>query len=392
MKYNNNQIDVEIVPFGNCIKKISFKKFEPIPAKEYCEKGLYPIIDQGKELISGYTNDSSKIIFENLPLIIFGDHTRVLKFVDFPFAIGADGTKIIKPTDEFDVKYFYFYLRTLKISNRGYNRHYSVLREQIIKKINISEQRTIASNLSIIQDAITAQESLIEKLQELKKNMLHHLFTYGTKGEKTKMTEIGEIPNSWEVVRLGDYFNIQQGKQVSKKNRMGNNQKGFLRTSNVFWDRIDISELDYMHFKIDEEYKLHLNYGDLLICEGGDVGRTAMWQDEIKDCYYQNHLHRVRSKNGGIEQRYLLHWLNYSFEFSKIYFGHSNVTTIPNLSQSRLSSFKIPFPAKKEQYQIIQVLDSFADKIMVNEEKNNVLNNLFESLLNNIMSGANDKI
>ncbi len=99
-----------------------------------------------------------------------------------------------------------------------------------------------------------------------------------------------------------------------------------------------------MHFSEAEERRLALQRGDLLICEGGDIGRTAIWNGELTRCYYQNHLHRIRLKNDRAEPLFILFWLWYAFEFGKVYFGRGNVTTIPNLSQSKLAELPLPVP------------------------------------------------
>ena len=80
-------------------------------------------------------------------------------------------------------------------------------------------------------------------------------------------TEIGFFPNDWNVGRIDAFFKIQQGKQVSKSNRVGKNQRPFLRTSNIYWGKIVLEELDYMHFSNDEEAKYRLKKNDLLVCD-----------------------------------------------------------------------------------------------------------------------------
>ena len=105
-----------------------------------------------------------------------------------------------------------------------------------------------------------------------------------------------EVPTDWGTDRIGKLFDIKQGKSLSRHKQTGNNRKHFLRTSNVFWGRLDFSSLDQMDFTDAECVTLALQPGDLLICEGGDIGRTAIWQNEVQDCYYQNHLHRLRRR------------------------------------------------------------------------------------------------
>ena len=81
-------------------------------------------MDQGKELVAGYTNDESRLCRAQLPVIVFGDHTRCFKYVDFPFCMGADGVKVLRPKIDADVKYLYHYLRQLRLTAGGYDRHF----------------------------------------------------------------------------------------------------------------------------------------------------------------------------------------------------------------------------------------------------------------------------
>jgi len=179
-----------------------------------------------------------------------------------------------------------------------------------------------------------------------------------------QVNEVSAYPSDWSMQRVDSVFEIQQGKSVSKANRVGDNQKPFLRTKNIFWGRVDLTELDRMHFTAAEEQRLKLKTGDLLLCEGGDVGRTAIWSDDLKDCYYQNHLHRLRTKTlNEVDPTFALYWFWYAFEIANVYIGRSNVTTIPNLSRSKLSELPIPKPEMAEQRRIAYVLSTVQSAI-----------------------------
>ena len=139
------------IPIGN--------KNNQIQSKEVLKDGKIPVVSQGQNLIDGYSNETEKAI-NDIPVIMFGDHTRNVKYIDFPFIIGADGTKFFKPI--LCNKYYIYYLITfisLKLRNRGYARHYSLLKEEWLPLPPLVEQKRIVG-------AIEKLLPLCEKLGE----------------------------------------------------------------------------------------------------------------------------------------------------------------------------------------------------------------------------------
>lgn len=142
-------------------------------ASEYQENGRFPIIDQSQKYISGWTNDKTSIIDKQLPIIIFGDHTCILKLIEFPFAQGADGIKIFYCSSNTFTRYIYQYLLFNSISIEEYKRHFSILKEKIIYYPNSQiEQQRIADCLSSLDELITAQTKKIDLLKEHKKGLM----------------------------------------------------------------------------------------------------------------------------------------------------------------------------------------------------------------------------
>ena len=171
-----------------------------------------------------------------------------------------------------------------------------------------------------------------------------------------KETEIGPLPEGWSVSSLGKLFDIQQGKAMSEESRKGPIQIPFLRTSNVLWGKIDLLTVDTMHFAEEEAKKYALRAEDLLVCEGGEVGRAAIWNNDLLGCLYQNHIHRLRRATDDIEPRFFMYWLQEAILHRNIYEGAANKTTIPNLSSARLKEFVVPLPPLPEQRAIAAVL------------------------------------
>ncbi|MCQ5364933.1 restriction endonuclease subunit S [Anoxybacillus salavatliensis] len=180
------------------------KNAKKIKKEEYLAQGSYPIIDQGKDYIAGFTNDREGV-YDKSPLIIFGDHTRILKYIDFPIFIGADGVKLLKNVfseEEVLTKYIYYYLRTVNIPDTGYNRHFKFLKEVVIPIPNIYLQKRIVFVLDKAQEFIDKRKAQIEALDQLTQSVFLEMFG-NLKGEKVPLSELCDVnPSKKEIENI----------------------------------------------------------------------------------------------------------------------------------------------------------------------------------------------
>lgn len=147
-----------------------------IQTSEYKNSGIYPVVDQGQDVIVGYSNDSKKVIDLN-EVIIFGDHTRIFKYVKNKFIVGADGVRVLITKEKFDTHYIYYLLLTQEIPNTGYNRHFKYVKDLMLKLPELKEQQAISQVLSNADNEIDDLKIKLNKITDIKKGMLDNLLT-----------------------------------------------------------------------------------------------------------------------------------------------------------------------------------------------------------------------
>jgi type I restriction enzyme S subunit len=180
-------------PFDNVIADESGGNLKT-PQSEFLPSGRYAIVDQGKELVAGYTNDESRLCRAQLPVIVFGDHTRCFKYVDFPFCMGADGVKVLRPKVEADVKYLYHYLRQLRLTAGGYDRHFKYLKRTSVALPRIPEQRRIVEILDKADALRAKRRAALAQLDTLTQSIFLDMFS-----------DPATNPKGWPEVSIGDH-------------------------------------------------------------------------------------------------------------------------------------------------------------------------------------------
>jgi type I restriction enzyme S subunit len=156
--------------------------------------------------------------------------------------------------------------------------------------------------------------------------------------------------------KVGDLFDMKLGKMLSGKNFTGKHLKPYLRNVNVQWGRIDLSSVNEMDFDDKDFERYKLEKGDILVCEGGEVGRTAIYNGEIENCCYQNALHRLRVKNCSVDPKYFLHYMNFAASHGLIQ-KQTSAVTIAHFTAEKFKEFEIPLPDLKTQQEIAGILE-----------------------------------
>jgi type I restriction enzyme S subunit len=363
-----------------------------VQKRDYRLTGKHPVIDQGQNLISGWTDDVSGLISEDLPVVVFGDHTRVLKYVDFPFVRGADGTQILKPRQGIDVLYFYYACKAIDLPSRGYNRHIMSLKERVVPIPPIEEQRAIASVMRACEQAVQSQNQLIAATKHLKHAAMNQLFTRGPRGEAQKNAEFGSVPSTWDIIPLDRCAIVQTG--AAKGRDLAGSETvevPYLRVANVQDGHLDLTEMKQIRIRTSEVERYRLHTGDVVLTEGGDfdkLGRGFIWRGELDLCVHQNHVFAVRPDR----ERLLPAFFAYlaQSEYGKAYFlqvAHKT-TNLACINSAKLKAFPILVPPSlTEQADIVSILDAVDKKIDLHRRKRAVVEDLFTAILHKLMTG-----
>ncbi len=378
------------VPFPETIRKTSVGRENQIPASEIKAVGRFPVIDQGQSFIAGYSDDESRLITRDLPLVVFGDHTRVIKFVDFPFILGADGTKVLKPRDDFDARFFAFALQSLNLPSRGYNRHFNLLKERSLFRPELAEQRKIAGVLELTQRAIDQQQRLLSLTAELKKSLLHHLFTHGLCNEPQRQTELGPIPQTWEVVKLGDLFGIKHGFAFDGEYFEESGEYILLTPGHFHEDggfRDQGRKTKYYTGEIPNGYLLQ--EGDLLVAmteqKSGLLGSSALIPSKGKFLHNQRLGLIVDLQAVRVDKLFLFYLFNTTpirMEIAKT----SSGSKVRHTSPGKIRNIRIALPSLDEQQNIADTLQAIDAKQDLVRRKHVALSALFHTLLQELMT------
>jgi len=357
----------EVKDFEECIEKVNYTK--KIQRKDFLVSGKYPIISQEQEYINGYWNDSKDIFKINKPIVIFGDHTQVIKYIDFDFVLGADGVKILQPIKEIDSKFFYYFMINLKIKSLGYARHYRLLKEASFPVPPLSIQKQIVSILDKSFEGITKakekSESNLKNSKEIFESYLQSVFE--NKGK------------DWEEKKLGDVCLVIAGQSPEGK-YYNNNKKGlpFYQGKKDYGEKY-IGEPTTWTTKITKEAEK----GDVLMSVRAPVGPINFSTQKI--CIGRG-LAAIRASKM-IEREFLF---NFLLNHQKKIVGNTGAV-FNSINKNQIENIVIYLPSLSEQQSIVSKLDSLSAETKklekIYQQKINDLEELKKAILQKAFNG-----
>ena len=313
--------------------------------------------------------------------------------------VASTGFAVIRPTDEVDGRFLYqhvlsdAFVEFLKLRMSGSN--YPAVKSDDVGAYTLflpplAEQRKIAAILSSVDDAIEKTQAVIDQVQVVKRGLMQELFTRGLPGRHTrfKQTEIGRIPEEWQLKQLIEVASVQTG-LAKNKNNAGPVTVPYLRVANVQDGFLSLTEIKSVKVNEDALSRYALMRGDVLFTEGGDadkLGRGAVWDGEVEPCLHQNHIFVARPL-GNIRPMFLS--LYGGSSRGKAYFvSYSKQTTnLASMNSTQLKHLPVPVPRLEEQDQILEHVGAFDGRLKHEEGCRSALGDLKSALMSVLLTG-----
>lgn len=340
--------------YKTLVKKVSISPEKKTKQKDYLPKGQLPIIDQGQQLIGGYSDNLDLKLSCNLPVIVFGDHTRAVKYVDFPFGAGADGIKVLEPAEGIYPKFLYYatqYL-VLRLEDRGYARHYQYIEKKELDIQSFSEQKLIVAR---IEELFSELDNGVETLRKTKQQLAVY--------RQAVMKSVFQgITYASETRPMGEILaGIEGGKSFKCEERPPQpTEYGIVKVSAVTWGTYNEEESKTCQPGQFIESK-RINAGDFLFNRANTlelVGNCVVVESISKNLMLSDKILRFHFKNG-ILPKYVMYYLRTHEGKKQIQeFSTGNQESMRNIGQDRIKKITVPVCSIVEQDRVVLEIET----------------------------------
>lgn len=362
----------DVLPFSLAVKDAT-SEYSKLQKSEYLEQGRFPIVDQGQQNFGGYTDDESVVSLGGCPAVVFGDHTRIFKFIDEPFCLGADGAKVLEPKVELDKKFLFYYLSSLNIESAGYSRHFKFLKENVVPVPPLPEQKRIAA----ILDKADAIRRKRQQAIQLADDFLSAQFLQKFGDPKDSPFGSRSLKDVALKVTDGAHFTptyVDSGIP-------------FLRVTDINRGEVDWSKVKYIPLEEHQELikRCKPEKGDVLYSKNGTIGvpRLIDWDQEFSIFVS---LCLIKPNPNYLRGRYLYSFLQTPFALKQAT-QKAKSATVTNLHLVEIKEIKLPVPSLAIQDEWIDFVDNFGCMRARLIESLNTSNDAFNSLSQKAFSG-----
>ena len=285
-------------------------------------------------------------------------------------------TYVLTITEEISTEYLYFYFKYRWVdynTDKMFGTAIPYIRLGNLQNFPVplapaAEQQRIVDRIESLftklDEAKEKAQAVVDGFEDRKAAILHKAFT-GELTEKWRYNN-GVTLESWNTENLEESFDVSGGIQKQPSRMPDKNPVPYITVANVYRNRIDLTDLRYFEVFPGELEKLQLKYGDILIVEGNgsgsEIGRCAMWRNELPVCIHQNHIIRVRRKNESVPPEYVLYYLNSSTGRQIMKSRAKTTAGLYNLSTGKIKTIPVPFASLGEQKEIVRMLGYLLEK------------------------------
>lgn len=375
----------------NCLEPI--RAPAKVPRKAFLDQGVYPIVSQEHGVINGYWSKEGDVLRVKKPLVVYGDHTRCLKYIDFDFVVGAEGVKLLQPKSFLVTKYFYYFLRGHPVRSLGYSRHYRLLRElDICFPESKSEQRRIVTildeALAGIDAGVTNAERNLVNARELFESYLNSVFTQSGEGWTNTNVQalIGE--GIFDKPRDGNHGEIHP-----KKADFTEGGVPFIMASDLVEGQVNQTTCNFIsRDQADSLRKGFARDGDVLLSHKGTIGRTAVLETALDYVMLTPQVTYYRILNKALLSNRFLFYFFQSPRFQGAMTEIANEgSTRAYIGITKQLILPVAFPVLADQYKFVEAMDVLVESTRslreVLEKKVRCLGQLRQSLLHRAFTG-----